>query len=109
MFADIRLSDFFACYEVDAIAYTLPILIERLGIAEAQSAYTAAAYLLGSAVEAYVLGNVADSTGRRKALIDHPRCPGSQGVQGRYRSGPHSSSSLRWSSCLSVCTSQGRG
>jgi len=64
---------------------------------------------LASAVDARVLGNVADSTGRRKALIDHPRCPGSQGVQGRYGSGPHSSSSLRWSSCLSVCTSQGRG
>lgn len=65
----VGISYFFAFYEITAISYTLPTLTERFGITEAQAAYPVSANLLAYAIGAYVLGNVADSVGRRKALL----------------------------------------
>lgn len=63
------LSYFFAFYEISAIAFTLPTLTKRFDITEAQAAYPVAANLLGYAVGAYALGNIANYMGRRRALI----------------------------------------
>jgi len=69
VFLIVGLSFFFAFYEISAIAYTLPTLIRRFDITEAQTAYPVAANLLAYAIGAYVLGNIADSMGRRRALL----------------------------------------
>lgn len=69
VFVVVGLSFFFAFYDISAIAYTLPTLTDRFGITEAQTAYPISANLLGYAIGAYVLGNVADSRGRRIGLM----------------------------------------
>jgi MFS transporter, putative metabolite:H+ symporter len=69
VFFVLGLSYFFAFYEISAIAFTLPTLTKRFDITQAQTAYPVAANLLGYAVGAYALGNIADYMGRRRALI----------------------------------------
>lgn len=69
IFVVVGLSFFFAFYDISAIAYTLPTLTDRFGITEVQTAYPISANLLAYAIGAYVLGNVADSRGRRLGLL----------------------------------------
>jgi MFS transporter, putative metabolite:H+ symporter len=69
VFVVVGLSYFFAFYDISAIAFTLPTLTDRFGLTEAQTAYPVSANLLAYAIGAYVLGNVADSRGRRMGLL----------------------------------------
>lgn len=69
VFVVVGLAYFFAFYDISTIAYTLPTLIKRFNITEAQAAYPVSANLIGYMVGAYVLGNLADSLGRRRALL----------------------------------------
>ncbi|MDQ0189362.1 MFS transporter [Alicyclobacillus cycloheptanicus] len=69
VFIVVGLSYFFAFYDISAISFTLPILTKMFHLTTAQTAYPVTANLLGYMIGAYIIGNLADSIGRRKAMM----------------------------------------
>ncbi|MDA8344744.1 MAG: MFS transporter [Thermaerobacter sp.] len=60
---------FFAFYDILTISFTLPTLTKFFHMQGYQIAYPVTANLFGYVIGAYILGNVADIIGRRRAML----------------------------------------